>query len=273
MIGPLETPLLGLGASAIGRLNLRGMKPPSSPDPRPTANASVLADSARAASAVKIGFPDPVSGAPTPAPRLLDRVREEIRVRHYSIRTEGAYVDWIRRFVRFHGRRHPRELGAGEVAAFLSSLAVDRRVSASTQAQAKSALLFLYRQVLGVDLPWLDEIVVAKSRRRLPVVLTPREVRALLHELNGTMHLVVSLLYGTGLRLLEGLRLRVKDIELSRRELLVRDGKGGKDRVTVLPESLILPLQHQLERVKALHDRDLAEGFGAVWLPDALAAK
>jgi len=207
------------------------------------------------------------------APRLLERVRAEIRLRHYAIRTESAYVDWIRRFVRFHGRRHPRELGAREVTAFLTSLAVERGVSASTQSQAKSALLFLYRHVLGVELPWLDELVVAKERRRLPVVLTPAEVRALLCELNGTMHLVAALLYGTGLRLLEGLRLRVKDLEFARRELLVREGKGGKDRVTVLPENLILPLEQQLARAKALHDRDLAEGFGAVWLPDALALK
>jgi site-specific recombinase XerD len=139
---------------------------------------------------------------------LLDRLREAIRVRHYSIRTEDAYVDWVRRFIRFHGKRHPREVGAVEVAAFLTSLAVDRHVALSTQNQAKSALLFLYRQVLGVELPWLDEIVVAKDQRRLPVVLTPGEVRMLLQQLRGTMGLVVSLLYGTGMRLLEGLRLR-----------------------------------------------------------------
>ena len=139
--------------------------------------------------------------------------------------------------------------------------------------QAKSALLFLYRVVLGVQLPWLDEIVAAKDKRRLPVVLTPGEVRSLLHELNGTMGLVASLLYGTGMRLLEGLRLRVKDVGFERRELLVRDGKGGKDRVTVLPENLLLPLQQQMAHAKALHDRDLAEGGGAVWLPDALAVK
>jgi integron integrase len=206
-------------------------------------------------------------------PRLLDAVREAIRVRHYSIRTEDAYVDWIRRYVLFCGKRHPRELGAADVAAFLTHLATDRNVSASTQNQAKSALLFLYRVVLGVQLPWLDEIVAARDKRRLPVVLTPSEVRALLHELSGTMGLVASLLYGTGMRLLEGLRLRVKDVGFERREILVRDGKGGKDRVTVLPENLILPLQHQMSRSKAIHDRDLAADFGEVWLPDALAAK
>jgi integron integrase len=204
---------------------------------------------------------------------LLDRLREAIRVRHYSIRTEDTYTDWARRFILFHDKRHPLELGAPEVAAFLTDLAVNRGVAPSTQNQAKSALLFLYRVVLGVQLPWLDEIVAAKDQRRLPVVLTPSEVRSLLHELNGTMGLLASLLYGTGMRLLEGLRLRVKDVGFERREILVRDGKGGKDRVTVLPENLMLPLQEQLSRTKAQHDRDLAEGMGAVWLPDALAVK
>ena len=150
---------------------------------------------------------------------------------------------------------------------------MDRHVAPSTQNQAKSALLFLYRQVLGVEPPWLDEIVVAKDQRRLPVVLKPGEVRMLLQEVSATMGLVASLLYGTGMRLLEGLRLRVKDIKFERRELLVRDGKGGKDRVTVLPENLMLPLQQQLVSTSALHQADLAAGFGAVWLPDALALK
>ncbi|MCC7341051.1 MAG: integron integrase, partial [Bryobacterales bacterium] len=200
-------------------------------------------------------------------------MREALRVRHYSYRTEQSYVDWSRRFIVFHGKRHPAEMGAGEVGAFLTHLAVERQVSASTQNQAKAALLFLYREVLGVELPWLGEIVQAKVNKRLPVVLTPREVRALMDELNGTMGLIVSLLYGTGTRLLEGLRLRVKDVEFERREILVRDGKGGKDRMTVLPENLILPLQDQLARARRLHDADLADGFGEVWLPDALAVK
>jgi integron integrase len=213
-----------------------------------------------------------VDDAPAP-PRLLDRLRRTIRVRHYSIRTESAYVDWVRRFILFHDKRHPQDLGAAEVTAFLTHLAVDRQVAPSTQNQAKSALLFLYREVLGVQLPWLDEIVGAKSHRRLPVVLTPPEVRALLHELSGTMGLVASLLYGTGMRLHEALRLRVKDVDFDRRAVLVRDGKGGKDRITVLPENLILPLQQQLAQARALHGRDLAEGFGRVWLPDALAVK
>ena len=208
-----------------------------------------------------------------PERRLLDRMREAIRVRHYSIRTEDTYVHWVRRFIIFHGKRHPLELGASEVAAFLTHLALERSVGASTQNQAKSALLFLYRVVLGTSLPWLDEIVAAKDTRRLPVVLTPSEVRSLLHELSGTTGLIASLLYGTGMRLLEGLRLRIKDVGFERRELIVRDGKGGKDRVTVLPENLILPLRQQISRARARHDDDRAAGLGAVWLPDALAVK
>ncbi|HXF08260.1 MAG TPA: integron integrase [Candidatus Acidoferrales bacterium] len=206
-------------------------------------------------------------------PKLLDRMRDALRVRHYSYRTEQAYLDWARRYILFHGKRHPAEMGAAEVGVFLTHLATERQASASTQNQAKAALLFLYGKVLGVDLPWLGEVVQAKVNKRLPVVLTPREVRALMDELNGTMGLIVSLLYGTGMRLLEGLRLRVKDVEFERREIVVRDGKGGKDRVTMLPENLILPLQDQILRAKRLHDADLADGFGEVWLPDALAVK
>ena len=206
-------------------------------------------------------------------PRLLDRVRREIRVRHYSIRTEGSYVDWIKRFIIFNDKRHPSTMGASEVAAFLTHLAVERSVAPSTQAQAKSAILFLYRVVLNTALPWLDEVVAASNPRRLPVVLTVPEVRAVLDQMNGSVGLVCALLYGTGMRLLEGLRLRVKDVEFSRREILVRHGKGGKDRVTVLPENLILPLQEQIAKARALHLRDLSEGFGAVLLPNALDAK
>jgi integron integrase len=206
-------------------------------------------------------------------PKLLDQLREAIRARHYSIRTENAYCDWARRFILFHGKRHPREMAADEVTAFLTHLASERNVSASTQNQAKSALLFLYRQVLGIELSWLDEIVQAKRGTRLPVVLTPREVRDLLGATQGTMGLIVGLLYGTGMRLLECLRLRVKDVELTRREILIREGKGNKDRVTVLPENLVLPLQKHLVRVKALHDADIAAGFGEVYLPDALERK
>jgi integron integrase len=206
-------------------------------------------------------------------PRLLDRLRQEIRVRHYSIRTERSYVDWVRRFIVFHGKRHPGEMGEQEVAAFLSHMAVERQVAAATQAQARSAILFLYKEVLKIQLPWLDEVVAAKTPRRLPMVLTVSEVRHLLDQMSGSAGLVAALLYGTGMRLLEGLRLRVKDVEFQRREITVRDGKGGKDRVTVLPENLILPLQQQLSKARALHQRDLDEGFGDVKLPGALEVK
>lgn len=206
-------------------------------------------------------------------PKLLDRMREEIRVRHYSLRTEETYVDWVRRFILFHNKRHPKDMGAEEVQGFLSHLAVERNVSAATQNQAKSALLFLYRDVLHIDLPWLDEVISAKSLKRLPIVLTQTEMRHLLNAMSGTMGLVASLLYGTGMRLLEGLRLRVKDVEFERREIIVREGKGNKDRVTMLPENLILPLRAHLEKVKALHQRDLDAGFGEVYMPDALALK
>ena len=165
------------------------------------------------------------------SPKLLNCMRAEIRVRHYSIRTEQTYIDWARRYILFHDKRHPQDMGATEVQAFLSHLAVARNVSASTQNQAKAALLFLYRQVLGIELPWLDEVIAAKAPRRLPVVLTQVEVRKLLQAMSGTTGLIASLLYGTGMRLLEGLRLRVKYVEFSRREIIVREGKGNKDRV------------------------------------------
>lgn len=243
-------------------------KPLPRPSRRPESELSPTAVGAVNAAAVDAG------GAAEPAaPRLLQRMRQAIRVRHYSIRTEATYVDWARRFILFNDKRHPAELGAKEVARFLTHLAVERGVAPSTQNQAKSAILFLYREVLGLQLPWLEEIVAAKDQRRLPVVLTAGEVRALLHELSGTMGLVASVLYGTGMRVLEALRLRVKDVEFERREVIVRDGKGGKDRVTVLPENLIAPLQAQMARARELHDRDLAQGFGSVWLPDALALK
>jgi integron integrase len=208
-----------------------------------------------------------------PPPRLLDRLREQLRARHYSLRTEESYVDWTRRFILFHGRRHPQEMGAPEVQAFLSHLAVERRVSPSTQNQAKAALLFLYREVLAVDLPWLSEIVQAKRQARLPVVLTPGEVRAIFDQMEGVMGLVARVLYGTGMRLMEVLHLRVKDLEFERHEIVVRNGKGGRDRVTMLPERLVAPLRAHLERVRALHEKDLAAGRGEVQLPDALAVK
>lgn len=206
-------------------------------------------------------------------PKLLERMRIHLRTRHYSIRTEEAYLDWARRFILFHGKRHPQDMGAAEVEAFLSHLAVERQVSASTQNQAKSAILYLYKQVLGMELPWLDEVVQAKNPRRLPVVLTPSEVRELLLHTEGTAGLVAHLLYGTGMRLLEALRLRVKDVEFARREVVVREGKGNKDRVTVLPENLIAPLRAQMEKARVLHEQDVAAGLGRVYLPHALAVK
>ena len=215
-----------------------------------------------------------VGAQPTPRPpKLLERLRVHLRTRHYSLRTEAAYVDWVRRFILFHDKRHPQDMGPAEVEAFLSHLAVDRQVAASTQNQAKSALLYLYKQVLGVELPWLDEVVQAKRPQRLPVVLTPSEVRDVLLHMNGTPALVAQLLYGTGMRLLEALRLRVKDVEFARREIVVREGKGNKDRVTVLPENLIAPLQAQLLKARALHEKDLDAGLGRVYLPHALAVK
>ena len=207
------------------------------------------------------------------SPKFLDQVRGKIRLKHYSIRTEQAYVDWIKRFILYFDKRHPKDLGAPEIEQFLTNLAVNGNVSSSTQNQAKSALLFLYKQVLGVELPWLDNVERAKVPKRLPVVLTRDEVQKLLGQLQGPHWLVASLLYGSGLRILEALRLRVKDIELSRKEILIRDGKGFKDRVTMLPVALVNPLREHLERVKQLHDQDLKEGFGAVYLPYALERK
>lgn len=206
-------------------------------------------------------------------PRLLDQVRERCRVKHYSIRTEKAYVDWIRRFILFHGKRHPSEMGAAEVEAFLSHLAVNGNVAASTQNQALAAILFLYREVLAVELPWLEGVTRAKKPARLPVVLTAEEVRGLLAQLDGVHHLVASLLYGSGLRLMEAIRLRVKDVDFERLEVTVREGKGGKDRRTMLPRSLVEPLRGQIARVKVFHEHDLNSGTGPVYLPYALDRK
>ena len=211
--------------------------------------------------------------SPTSAPRLLDRVRDKIRLKHYSLRTEQAYVDWIRRFIRHHGKRHPAEMGAAEVEAFLTHLAVAGKVAASTQNQAKSALLFLYREVLETELPWLDGIESAKAPKRLPVVLTVAEVQAVLSRLSGTHWLIGCLLYGTGIRIMECMRLRVKDVDFGRGEILVRDGKGFKDRVTMLPAIAAVPLQEHMARVRALHGRDVAQGVPPVFLPYALERK
>jgi len=207
------------------------------------------------------------------APRLLDRVRDKLRIKHYSIRTEEAYIDWIRRFIRFHGVRHPAGMGAQEVEAFLTHLAVAGRVAASTQNQAKCAILFLYRQDLEIELPWLENIVQAKVPRRLPVVLTRTEVAALLSRLRGVHWLMAGLLYGSGMRVMECIRLRVKDVEFSKREIIIRDGKGFKDRITMLPGSVAEPLQAHLIGVRALHEEDLRAGYGAVYLPYALERK
>ena len=210
---------------------------------------------------------------PGSAPRLLEQVRARIRFKHYSIRTEQAYVDWIKRFIRHFGKQHPRDMGADEVRAFLTHLAVAGRVAASTQNQAKSALLFLYKEVLAVELPWLEQVEAAKTSKRLPVVLTRNEVMAVLSRLGGGYGLIARLLYGTGLRIMEGLRLRVKDVDFSRHEILVRDGKGAKDRVTMLPASLVPVLREHLDRVRELHRQDLAAGHGEVYLPFALDRK
>ena len=207
------------------------------------------------------------------SPKLLDQVRGKIRLKHYSIRTEEAYVDWIKRFVLHFDKRHPTEMGAREVEAFLTHLAVRGRVAAATQNQAKSALLFLYREVLDQDLPWLENVERAKAPKRLPVVLTQDEVQAVLSRLAGTHWLVAGLLYGAGLRIMEALRLRVKDVDFARGEILVREGKGFKDRVTMLPGLIVDPLRAHLEQVRALHEQDLSEGYGEVYLPYALDRK
>ncbi len=206
-------------------------------------------------------------------PKLLDQVREKLRVKHYSIRTEQVYLDWIRRYILFHNKRHPKDLGAREVEAFLTHLAVAGKVAASTQNQAKSALLFLYREVLESQLPWLDNVTQAKAPKRLPVVLTVSETQAVLSRLKGTHALIGGLLYGAGMRLMEAVRLRVNDVEFARGEILVREGKGFKDRVTMLPAAVVAPLQLHLAKVKALHAEDLAQGYGEVYLPFALDRK
>jgi len=205
--------------------------------------------------------------------KLLDRVRVLCRRKHYSIRTEQAYVDWTRRFILFHRKKHPNDMGAIEVRQFLEYLAVKRNVAASTQNQALNALVFLYHQVLELDLGNIGNVVRAKRSQRLPTVLTREEVTRLLNAADGTYRLIARLLYGTGMRLLEGLRLRVKDIDFARNQISVRDGKGEKDRVTILPESLKSELWTHLARVKLLHEDDLAAGRGCVYLPYALSIK
>ena len=206
-------------------------------------------------------------------PKLLDQVREAIRTRHYSLRTEHTYVQWIKRFIFFHNKRHPLEMGEREVSQFLSALAVEQHVSASTQNQALSALLFLYQQVLQLDIGWLDNVVRAKRPQRLPVVLTRQEIRTLLSPLTGRHWLMANLLYGAGLRLMECLRLRVKDLDFQTNQIVVREGKGNKDRMTMLPTVVKDRLASHLESVQLLHHEDVAQGFGKVYLPDALQRK
>src|SRR6266568_4102775 len=213
-----------------------------------------------------------VSGEPQ-QPRLLDRVRISLRTKHYSIRTEEAYVGWIKRFILFHGKRHPKEMGEPEINVFLSSLAIKDGVSASTQNQALSALLFLYRNVLEIPFPILDGLVRAKKSKRLPVVMTRAEVKSVLGRLHGTPKLVATLLYGTGMRLMECLRLRVKDVEFGRNLIIVREGKGDRDRRVPLPAVIRQDLATWLSQVKRMHERDIAEGFGSVYLPYALERK
>jgi len=206
-------------------------------------------------------------------PKLLDRMRAVLRVKHYSLATERTYVHWVKRFIFFHGKRHPQDMGAAEVEAFLSALATELEVSASTQNQAMHAILFLYKEVLGVTLPWLDGITRAKVSKRLPSVLTVPEVQATLRHVSGVNGLIVRLLYGTGMRIKECLRLRVKDVDLDRREIVVREGKGGKDRITLLPAALVPALQERLAARRKLHDLDLSTGHADVELPDAIARK
>jgi integron integrase len=204
---------------------------------------------------------------------LLAAVRDSIRLRHYSLRTENTYIWWIRRFIRFCGGRHPRGLGAAEITTFLTHLAVDLKVTASTQNQALQALLFLYRDVLAMTLPMLDQVVRATRPRRLPVVLTREEVRRVLSELSGSSRLIAGLLYGSGLRLNEALELRVKDLDLDRRIITVRNGKGGKDRITVIPAELVAPMRSHLESLASWFERERSAGAPGVPLPNALKTK
>ncbi len=208
-----------------------------------------------------------------PSLKLLDQVRTVARVRHFSLSTERAYVGWIRRFILFHHKKHPIEMAEPEIRQFISHLAVDAKISASTQTVALSAVLFLYRDVLKKNLPYIDHIERATPSKKLPVVFTRSEVQAVLARLDGTHHLIASLLYGSGLRLMEAVRLRLKDLDFQRGEITVREGKGSKDRVTMLPGSVVNSLKAHLQRVRILHEADLRDGFGRAQLPFALARK
>lgn len=215
----------------------------------------------------------PADKPPLKSVRLLDQVRERIRYKHFSIRTEETYVYWVRGFVKFHRLKHPKDMGSVEVTQFLSWLAAERGVAPSTHKQALSALLFLYREVLEIDLPWMTEIVRPKDRVRVPTVLSVSEVARLIAALEGPMALLARLLYGTGLRLMEALRLRVKDMDFERREIVVRDGKGGKDRRVMLPDSLVLPLKEQLAHARLIWSQDRQISLPGVFMPDALDRK
>lgn len=217
--------------------------------------------------------PPAYTATPGGKPRLLDTVREALRVRHYSLRTERSYVGWIKRFIFFHGKRHPVDMGGAEVSAFLSHLAVDGHVAASTQHQALSALLFLYREVLEIELPWMTDVVRPKKPQKMPVVLSRAEVARLLGVMEGTCALMARLMYGTGMRLMECAGLRVKDLDFDRGEIMVRNGKGGKDRVTMLPRRLEPALRDQLDHARAFWEADRARDRAGVYLPDALARK
>lgn len=207
------------------------------------------------------------------SPKLLDQVVAKIRFKHYSRRTEQSYAHWNKRFILYHDKRHPKEMGASEIEAFLSALATELNATASTQNLALSSILFLYKEVLEIDLPWLDNIAHAKKPQRLPTVLSESEVKRLLSCMEGMPGLVARLFYGTGMRSMEGLKLRVKDIDFDRREILVRDGKGAKDRVSMLPDSLVSALQEHLARRRIVFDADVAAGQVDAWLPDALKRK
>jgi len=206
-------------------------------------------------------------------PRLLDQVRHSLRVRHYSMRTQESYIQWIKRFILYHKKRHPNEMGKIEVEDFLTHLAVNRHVSASTQNQALSAILYLYKHVLEQEIEWIENVVRAKRPKYLPTVLSASEVKSLINELDGTYKLIAQLLYGAGLRLMEVMRLRVQDINFEYRQILIRSGKGNKDRVSVLPEHVIDDLKAHILKARALHNKDLEDGFGEVYLPYALNKK
>ncbi len=215
----------------------------------------------------------PAAAVPGKQKKLLEQTRDVLRLKHYSLRTERAYCDWIERFIRYHGKRHPREMGEVEVSEFLTHLARDRNVAAATQNQALSALLFLYQQVLQHEIGWLDKVERAKKPARLPVVLTRDEVQRVFAHLQGTPRLMAGLLYGSGLRLMECVRLRVKDVDFGYARITVRDGKGAKDRITMLPLNLASGLERHLEKVRLQHAEDIEAGLGRVYLPHALARK